>query len=65
MDNYQNMMTKNKIVHTAGEEYLGTFALQFADLNDHVLFGDKVWNDSTLSLHDCSMITPCDIPHYR
>jgi 4-carboxymuconolactone decarboxylase len=24
MDNYQNMMTKNKIVQTAGEEYLGT-----------------------------------------
>ncbi len=57
MDNYQNMMAQNKIVQTAGEEYLGSFAPQFADLNDHVLFGDKVWNDSTLSLHDRSMIT--------
>lgn len=57
MDNYQNMMAQNKTVQTAGEEYLGSFAPQFADLNDHVLFGDKVWNDSTLSLHDRSMIT--------
>jgi len=65
MDNYQNMMALNKIVQTAGEKYLGSFAPQFADLNDHVLFGDKVWNDSTLSLHDRSMITPCDTPHYR
>ena len=24
MDNYQNMMAQNKIVQTAGEEYLGT-----------------------------------------
>ena len=50
-------MPQNKIVQTAGEEYLGSFAPRFADLNDNVLFGDKVWNDSTLSLHDRSMIT--------
>lgn len=50
-------MARNKIVQTAGEKHLGSFAPQFADLNDHVLFGDKVWNDSTLSLHDRSMIT--------
>ncbi len=51
------MMARNKIVQTAGEEYHGSFAPQFADLNDHMLFGDRVWNDSTLSLHDRSMIT--------
>ncbi len=51
------MMAQNKIVQTAGEGYLGSFAPKFADLNDSVLFGDKVWNDSTLNLHDRSMIT--------
>lgn len=52
-----NVMAQQKIVQTAGQTQLGEFAPQFAELNDKVLFGDKVWNDSTLSLHDRSMVT--------
>ncbi len=50
-------MAQEKIVQTAGHQQLGEFAPNFAELNDNVLFGDMVWNDSTLSLHDRSMIT--------
>lgn len=52
-----NVMAQEKIVQTAGRNQLGDFAPEFAELNDNVLFGDSVWNDSTLSLHDRSMIT--------
>lgn len=52
-----NAMAQQKIVQTAGRTALGEFAPKFAALNDDVLFGDAVWNDSTLSLHDRSMIT--------
>ncbi len=52
-----NVMAQKKIVQTAGHNVLGEFAPKFADLNDNVLFGDAVWNDSTLSLHDRSMVT--------
>lgn len=52
-----NVMAQQKIVQTAGQTQLGDFAPQFAELNDKVLFGPEVWNDSTLSLHDRSMIT--------
>lgn len=51
------IMAQNKITQTAGRTALGDFAPQFAKLNDDVLFGDAVWNDSTLSLHDRSMVT--------
>ena len=47
-----NVMAQQKIVQTAGQTQLGDFAPQFAELNDKVLFGPEVWNDSTLSLHD-------------
>lgn len=50
-------MAQDKIHQTAGRTALGEFAPQFAALNDDVLFGDLVWNDSTISLHDRSMIT--------
>lgn len=50
-------MAQEKIVQTAGQTQLGEFAPEFAEINDKVLFGDGVWNDSTLSLHDRSMIT--------
>ncbi len=50
-------MTKNHITQTAGRTALGEFAPKFAELNDNVLFGKDVWGDSTLSLHDRSMIT--------
>lgn len=48
---------KNKITQTAGRTALGEFAPKFSELNDDVLFGEAVWNDSTLSLHDHSMVT--------
>ena len=50
-------MAQQKIVQTAGETQLGDFAPKFAELNDKVLFGEAVWNDTTLSLHDHSVVT--------
>lgn len=52
-----NIMAQNKITQTAGRTALGAFAPKFAEINDDVLFGEAVWNDTTLSLHDHSMIT--------
>lgn len=52
-----NIMAQQKIVQTAGRTQLGEFAPKFAQLNDDILFGEAVWNDSTLSLHDHSMVT--------
>ena len=52
-----SIMAQNKITQTAGRNVLGEFAPKFAELNDDVLFGEAVWNDSTLSLHDHSMVT--------
>lgn len=50
-------MAQHNITQTAGRTILGDFAPEFAEINDDVLFGDSVWNDSTLSLHDRSMVT--------
>lgn len=55
--NIQSVMAQKKINQTAGHNVLGEFAPQFAELNDKVLFGEDVWNDNTLSLHDRSMVT--------
>lgn len=52
-----NVMAQEKIVQTAGRSQLGEFAPKFAEVNDDVLFGEAVWNDTTLSLHDHSMVT--------
>lgn len=52
-----NVMAQNKITQTAGRTQLGEFAPKFAEINDDVLFGEAVWNDSTLSLHDHSVVT--------
>ena len=52
-----NVMAQHKITQTAGRTVLGDFAPKFAELNDDVLFGEAVWNDTTLSLHDHSMVT--------
>ncbi len=52
-----SVMAQQKITQTAGRTALGEFAPKFAELNDDVLFGEAVWNDSTLSLHDHSMVT--------
>ena len=57
MFNIQGIMAQEKITQTAGRNVLGEFAPKFAELNDDVLFGEAVWNDSTLSLHDHSMVT--------
>lgn len=37
------------------------------ELNDHILFGDAVWNDNTLSLHDHSMVIhiPANVKHWH
>ena len=51
------IMAQKKITQTAGRSALGDFAPKFAELNDGILFGEAVWNDSTLSLHDHSMVT--------
>lgn len=55
--NIQSVMAQKRINQTAGHNVLGKFAPQFAELNDKVLFGEDVWNDSTLNLHDRSMVT--------
>ena len=47
---FSTIMAEQKIRQTAGRTALGEFAPKFAELNDDVLFGDAVWNDSTLSL---------------
>lgn len=52
-----NIMSQQKIVQTAGRTALGDFAPKFAELNDDVLFGEAVWNDTTLSLHGHSVVT--------
>ncbi len=55
--NSMSVMAQEKIKQTAGRKALGDFAPKFAELNDDVLFGDAVWNDSTFNLHDHSIIT--------
>ena len=40
-------MAQQKFIQTAGHDALGDFAPKFAELNDNVLFGEAVWNDST------------------
>jgi len=55
--NAQNIMKKKEIKQTAGRDVLGTFAPEFAHLNDDILFGE-VWNrQDELSLHDRSLVT--------
>ena len=45
-----------KIVQTAGRDQLGSFAPEFAHLNDDVLFGE-VWNEQALSTKRKCIIT--------
>ena len=45
-----------KVVQTAGRDALGTFAPQFAALNDDVLFGE-VWSSDDLTLKMRSILT--------
>lgn len=55
--NFSSVMAQDKIKQTAGHDQLGDFAPKFAELNDDVLFGEAVWNDTTFDLHDRSLIT--------
>lgn len=55
--NTQHIMAQHNIKQAAGRVTLGEFAPKFAEINDDILFGEAVWNDSTLSLHDHSMVT--------
>ncbi len=50
----RNLMPK--VVQTAGRDALGTFAPQFAALNDDVLFGE-VWSNDDLTLKMRSILT--------
>lgn len=42
---------------TAGKDYLGDFAPQFAELNDSILFGEVWSREEQLSPRDRSLIT--------
>lgn len=46
-----------KVVQTAGRDAFGTFAPQFAALNDDVLFGEVWSREDKLSLRDRSLVT--------
>lgn len=50
-------MAQKKVTQTAGREQLGTFAPEFAHLNDDILFGEVWSRNDRLSLRDRSMIT--------
>ncbi len=52
-----NIMAQKKIIQTAGREQLGSFAPEFAHLNDDVLFGEVWSRNDLLSLRDRSLIT--------
>lgn len=45
-----------KIVQTAGREFLGEFAPDFAHFNDDILFGEN-WNNTDIDLKTRSLIT--------
>jgi quercetin dioxygenase-like cupin family protein/alkylhydroperoxidase/carboxymuconolactone decarboxylase family protein YurZ len=45
-----------KMNQTAGRVQLGAFAPAFAEFNDDILFGDRVWGDPTLDLKTRSTI---------
>lgn len=47
---------KEKIVQTAGRDWLGDFAPEFAHFNDDVLFGEN-WNNEDLTLKTRSLLT--------
>ncbi len=52
-----HVMAQEKIVQTAGRDQLGEFALQFAELNDDVLFGEVWSRTDKLGLRDRSLVT--------
>lgn len=50
-------MAQEKVVQTAGRDQLGTFAPEFAHLNDDILFGEVWSRNDLLSLRDRSLVT--------
>ncbi len=46
----------SKIKQTAGRTQLGTFAPAFAEFNDDILFGDKVWGNDDIDMKTKSTI---------
>lgn len=50
-------MAQKKITQTAGRTQLGSFAPEFAHLNDDVLFGEVWSRNDLLSLRDRSLVT--------
>lgn len=52
-----NVMAEKKIVQTAGRTQLGEFALEFAHLNDDILFGEVWSRNDLLNLRDRSLVT--------
>ena len=50
-------MAQTKITQTAGRDALGTFAPEFAHLNDDILFGEVWGRNDLLSLRDRSLVT--------
>ena len=50
-------MAQQRIIQTAGREQLGTFAPEFAHLNDDILFGEVWSRNDLLSLRDRSLVT--------
>ncbi len=50
-------MAQEKIKQTAGRDQLGTFAPQFAALNDDILFGEVWSRTDRLGLRDRSLVT--------
>lgn len=51
------MTRAEKIIQTAGHDQLGTFAPEFAHLNDDILFGEVWSRNDLLSLRDRSIVT--------
>ena len=50
-------MAQKKVVQTAGRDRLGTFAPEFAHLNNDILFGEVWSRNDLLSLRDRSLVT--------
>lgn len=51
------MSKAEKINQTAGHDQLGSFAPEFARLNDEILFGEVWSRNDLLSLRDSSLVT--------
>lgn len=51
------LTAQEKVKQTAGRDQLGTFAPQFAALNDDVLFGEVWSRTDKLGLRDRSLVT--------